>query len=362
MKISRLDTVLISLPLDPPVRTAIHEIGSIHCLLLTLETDEGLTGEGHVFSFGPGGVRAVDALIDDLKPRLLGRDPAEVETLWDEIFQALNFLGQAGLTIIAMTPIDVACWDLLAKAQGKPLYQVFGGGARERIPVYASGGLWLSSGPEALATEAAGFVGAGYRALKLRIGSPTVAADVARVEAVRAAIGAEIQLMVDANQGLTVAHAIELGRELDRFELAWFEEPVPTWDHRGSAEVAAAIQTPIASGETEYLWLGLRHMVEHKSAAYLMPDLQRMGGFTEFRKVIAHLDAAGLPFTPHLFTEQSLHLMAAGASDLPAEHMPWFGALYREKLVLDADGMMAVPQAPGIGFTFDWDAIEGYRS
>ena len=360
MRITDLTTVLVELPLVPTLRTAIHEVPAVHCVLLTLGTDDGVRGEGLAMCFGAERAKALDQLVQSLRPEVLGRDPLLVEAIWQDLFRSLNFLGQAGMTVIAMTPIDLACWDIIGKAAGQPLYKLFGG-YRERVPVYNSSGLWLSTTPLEVAAEAADMVEAGFRAVKLRLGSKTVGADVARVEAVRDAIGPEIGLMVDANQGLTVPHAIRLGRELERFDLVWFEEPVATWDYEGHAEIAAALDTPIASGETEYLRLGLRHMIDHRSADLLMPDLQRMGGYSEFLRVIGQIDAAGLPFSPHLFTEHSAHLVASSANAPYVEWMPWFGALYGGTLQPGDDGMIAVPSAPGVGVTFDWDAIESYR-
>jgi len=362
LRITALDTALVDLPLERPLRTAIHRIESVSCLLVTLRTDAGLDGEGTAFCFGLERLRALELFVHSLEPLLVGRDPHAVEALWGEMFRGLNFFGQAGVTIIAMTPVDVACWDLIGKAAGQPLARLFGGAGRTKVPAYASGGLWLSSSQEELQAEARAFVAQGFRRVKLRLGSARIADDIARVEAVRAAIGPEIGLMVDANQGFERAHALRLGRELERFGLLWYEEPVPTWDHAGHAELARALDTPIASGETEYTRHGLRGMVERRAADVLMPDLQRMGGFTEFRRVIGQLAAADLPFSPHLFTEQSLHLLAAADNGLYAEHMPWFAPLYRESLELDAEGDLAVPDRPGVGFTFDWDRLEALRA
>ncbi|SDX75345.1 L-alanine-DL-glutamate epimerase [Albimonas donghaensis] len=358
MRITNLATARVDLPLDAPLRTSIHEIASVTCLLVTLETDEGLTGEGYAFCFGRDRLAVLEAMVDALRPMVIGRDPHQVEALWEDMLRACNFLGAAGVTVIAMTPIDLACWDLVGKAADQPLHRLWGG-ARERVPAYASGGLWLSSGPEALAAEARGFLDQGFKAMKLRLGAIPLAENLARVEAVRDAIGPDIALMADANQGLTVAEAIRLGRALEPYGLVWFEEPIPTWDHHGHAAIAAAIDTPLASGETEYLRHGLANMIERRSADLLMPDLQRMGGYTEFRRAIGQMAAANLPFSPHIFTEHSLHLATAGCAYV--EHMPWFGALFRETMELDADGMIALPDGPGTGFSFDPDAIEPHR-
>ncbi len=358
MRITDIVTAKVDLPLEQPLLTSMHRIASVSCLLVTLKTDEGLEGEGYAFCFGREQLAVLDAMVEALKPQVIGQDPFQTEAIWSEMFRAMNFLGQAGVAIIAMTPIDVACWDIVGKTAGQPLHRLFGG-ARERVPLYASGGLWLSSGPEALAEEARGFLRQGFKAMKLRLGNLPLAQNIERVEAVRDAIGPEVALMADANQGLTVPDAIRLGRELERFNLVWFEEPVPTWDHHGHAEIARTLDTALASGETEYVRHGIQNMLERRSADILMPDLQRMGGYTEFRRVIGQMAAFNVPFSPHIFTEHSLHL--ATPECLYVEHMPWFGALFHERMEVDADGMTAIPNRPGVGFAFNHDALDAHR-
>jgi len=217
----------------------------------------------------------------------------------------------------------------------------------------------LSATPEELAVEARGFLDRGFKAMKLRLGKLPVSKNIDRVAAVRDAIGPDIRLMADANQGLSVSEAIQLGRALEPYDLTWFEEPVPTWDHAGHAEIRRAIPMALATGETEYLRFGLRNMIDRQAADILMPDLQRMGGFTEFRRVIGQMAAAETPFSPHLFTEHSLHLATDGC--LMVEHIPWFTPLFREGIDIAEDGTTEIPTRPGIGFTFDLDGLERYR-
>jgi L-alanine-DL-glutamate epimerase-like enolase superfamily enzyme len=165
--------------------------------------------------------------------------------------------------------------------------------------------------------------------------------------------------MADANQGLSVSHAIRLGRRLEAFDLVWFEEPVQAYDLEGSARVAAEIDTPIASGETEYGRYGFRDMLERKSADVLMPDLERVGGVTEWMRV-AHMAAShDVPVSPHLFTEHSLQLCGAVSNLEYAEHMPWFRPLFADQVQM-VDGDLLIPDVPGMGFRFDPDAVERF--
>jgi L-alanine-DL-glutamate epimerase-like enolase superfamily enzyme len=167
--------------------------------------------------------------------------------------------------------------------------------------------------------------------------------------------------MADANQGLTVDRAIRLGRELEAFNLAWFEEPLPAYDHEGEARIAAALDTPIASGETEYTRYGFRRMLELKSADVLMPDFERVGGVSEFVKVAHMARAFDVPVSSHIFSEMSLQILGSLTNASYLEHMPWFEPLYGEEIVIE-DGNAVVPEKPGWGFSFDMKAAERFKA
>lgn len=358
--ITKIGLKAVSLSLAKPLRTSIHEIRQVYCLLATVETNLGIVGEGYSFCFGETQLRAIAEMATSISSRFIHRDPHDIEAIWSEAFRSNNFYGQAGVALLAMNPLDVACWDLIGKAANRPLYKLFGA-YRDRVPVYASGGLWLSSDIAELEQEAKAFVSTGFKAMKLRLGSKRWQDDIDRVAAVKDVIGKDVRLMVDVNQGLGATAALRLGRALDAFDLEWFEEPVSTWNDAASAAIASRLDTPVASGETEYTRYGIKRMVEQKSADIYMPDLQRMGGYTEMRKAISFLAAHDLPVSPHIFTEHSLHLVASTANATWCEHMPWFEQLFRETMVVEADGMIAMPDRAGVGFTFDWDRIEPYR-
>jgi L-alanine-DL-glutamate epimerase-like enolase superfamily enzyme len=177
---------------------------------------------------------------------------------------------------------------------------------------------------------------------------------------VREAIGPDIGLMVDANQQMSVKQAIRIGRMMEGLKLTWFEEPVICHDHEGEAAIRAALDTPIASGETVYTHRGILTMLQAGSADFMMPDLQRMGGPTEFLKAGHLCEAFHIPCSAHLFPEMSLPLLAALPGGSYLEHMPWFEKIYRERIELDANGHAIVPDRPGWGFSFDPDAIRHY--
>jgi L-alanine-DL-glutamate epimerase-like enolase superfamily enzyme len=196
--------------------------------------------------------------------------------------------------------------------------------------------------------------------MKMRPGKPDPAEDAARVRAVREAIGPGIALMADANQGQTEAQAIRLGRMLEAFQLTWFEEPLPAWDLEGLARVAAALDTPIASGETEYTPYGFRRMLELRSADILMPDLQRVGGVSEFMRVGHMVESHDVAVSSHLFPETSIQVLGALSNATYLEYMPWFSQLYQETLEFE-HGQAVVPERPGWGFRFDWDRIRSLQ-
>jgi L-alanine-DL-glutamate epimerase-like enolase superfamily enzyme len=359
MKITALRCLQVEIPLEKPIRTAIHDVKSVGCVLVYLDSDEGLCGEAYNFTMNAVRLDVLQAMIESFKPYVIGRDPRNVEGLWDDLWRDINFFGHKGISIFALSTIDTACWDLAGKAAGQPLHKLFGA-CRDAVDVYASGGLWLSLSVDELVAEARAFLADGFRAMKIRVGRKSIDEDVERVAAVREAIGADVVLMADANQGFTADHAIRLGRRLEAYGLRWFEEPVPAWDLKGHAAVVAALDTPIASGETEYTRYGMRDMLEAKAADILMPDLQRIGGLSEMRRVANLAASFDVPISTHIFTEQSLCIAGSAVNCIYLEHMPWFESLYRERMRL-IDGRMAMPEGPGTGFTFDPDAVDRYR-
>lgn len=358
MKITGVKTTLVEVPLEKPIATAIHQMKSVGCVLLELETDQGLVGEAFVQTLNAVRLKALHEMLLGFTHRVEGRDPHDVAAIWQECWDEMNPIGHKGFSIYALTAIDTACWDLIGKAAERPLHQIFGA-CRDRIKTYASGGLWLSQSINSLVEEAHELIEAGFRAMKIRLGKPTIAEDVERVAAVRGAIGYEIELLADANQSLGVKHAIRLGRELEAFDLGWFEEPVLYHDLTGCAEVRAALDTPIAAGETEYTRYGMRDMLDAGAVDVLMPDLQRIGGLSEMRRVAALAAACDVPISTHIFTEYSLCIAGAEANCISVEHMPWNAPLFQEVMDIDA-GEIAIPQRPGHGFSFDQQAIKRF--
>ncbi len=355
MKVTTVDTQPVVVRLDQPIGSALGQIASFGCILVTIRTDGGITGENLIFTLNDRRTKVLRQMVDELADVVIGRDAGHIAGFWARAWKDINFLGHKGVPVAGISAIDGALWDALGKTAGLPLYRLLGG-AQDRVPAYHSGGLWLDRSIDALVQEAQGFVDQGFRAMKMRLGLPDPAQDIARVKAVRDAIGPTVKLMADANQGLTEAQAIRLGRRLEPFDLTWFEEPLPAWDLDGLARVAAALDMPIASGETEYTRYGFRRMLELRSADILMPDLQRVGGVSEFMRVGHMAESHDIAVSSHLFPETSLQVLGALSNAIFLEYMPWFSPLYNEALVF-ADGCAVVPERPGWGFTFNKDYI-----
>lgn len=355
MKVTHVETQTVVVALEKPIGSALGQIANFGCILVSVHTDGGITGENLIFTLNDRRTAVLRQMVDELADLVVGQDAGHIAGFWARAWKDINFLGHKGVPVAGISAIDGALWDALGKTAGLPLYRLLGG-AKNRVPAYHSGGLWLSRSIDELVTEAQSFAAKGFRAMKMRLGSPNPAEDIARVRAVREAIGPSVKLMADANQGLNEAQAIRLGRMLEEFDLTWFEEPLPAWDLDGLARVAAALDTPIASGETEYTRYGFRRMLELRSADILMPDLQRVGGVSEFMRVGHMAESHDVAVSSHLFPETSLQVLGALSNSIYLEFMPWFSPLYNETLDF-AEGDAVVPERPGWGFTFNKDYI-----
>ena len=355
MKVTAVETTALCLDLPQPIGSALGQIAGFGVILVTVRTDAGITGENLLFTLNNRRTPVLRQMVEELADLVVGHDAGHIAKFWARAWKDINFLGHKGVPVAGISAIDGALWDAQGKAAGMPLYRLLGG-AQDRVPAYHSGGLWLSLSVDELVAEARRFVEQGFRAVKMRLGKPDPAEDAARVRAVREAIGPQVALMADANQGQTEAQAIRLGRRLEEFNLTWFEEPLPAWDLEGLARVAAALDTPIASGETEYTRYGFRRMLELRSADILMPDLQRVGGVSEFVRVGHMAEAQDVAVSSHLFPETSLQVLGALSNAIYLEYMPWFSPLYNEPLVFE-EGCAVVPERPGWGFTFNQDYV-----
>lgn len=292
-------------------------------LIVEVFTDNGLVGVGNA-ALSP---RVTKQVIDlYLKPLLIGADPWDVEFLWQHMYRKTMAFGRKGIGMVAISAVDIALWDILGKSARQPVYRLLGGRTKSRIPVYASR---LYSTPlEELAAEALKYKHEGYQAMKLRMGwGPTDGAagmqrNLDLVRAVRQAVGDGIDIMADVYMGWTLDYAKRMLPLLEPFHLRWLEEPVIPDNPRGYAELKAYGRVPIAGGEHEFTAYGFRDLLELRAVDYIQFDTDRVGGFTQARKIAALAEAYEVPVIPHGGQLHNLHLVMASLNSPMAEYFP----------------------------------------
>jgi L-alanine-DL-glutamate epimerase-like enolase superfamily enzyme len=360
MKITGAVTRVLRTPADNPLVVGLPApTDTREFVTIELQTDAGLVGIGLTF-FGGALTPALKSAVEALAALLVGDDPTQVEAIAARLRRAAGSSGPGGIFTLALSAIDIACWDLRGKAAGQSVCALLGG-LRARVPTYASGALMRGHPVDYLAKAGPRLVDMGFRQMKMQCGSePTAAASVERVRVLREAIGPEIDLMCDINQLWSVHHAIDVARRVEPYHLYWLEDPVAHDDYAGLARVAEALTTPIAAGEYHYGIVPFRHLLEARSIDIVMIDVLRVGGITQWLKVAGMAEAFNLPVVSHLVPEIHVHLIAAIPNGLTVEYMPWSLRLFEETPTL-ARGELTVPARPGLGLTFDRKAMERYQ-
>jgi mandelate racemase len=348
----------VEVPLNFVLGTSATAIRRAPLLLLDLETEEGVTGRVYVFCYLPAAAPAIMSLLGEVERVVKGNAVAPA-MLWAKLTRRFTLIGVQGIVRMAMSGFDTACWDALSVAAGVPLAAFIGAEPRP-IPAYNSCGLGLTDDLGALADEAEKLLAVGFRAVKLRLGYPSLREDIAAVHAVRERIGDKATLMVDYNQALSVEEALLRGRALDKENIYWLEEPIRHDDYVGAAKLARELKVPIQIGENFSLPASMSVALEQGAADYVMPDLERIGGVTGWRQA-AEIAAAGrIQMSSHLFPEVSVHLLAATPTCHFLEYVDWANVLVEEPLRI-VDGHAVVPQRPGNGMVWDKKAVARYR-
>jgi mandelate racemase len=348
----------VEVPLNFVLGTSQGAVRQAPLLLIDLETEEGITGRAYLFCYLRAAAPAITSLLEEVE-RLVKGDSLDPAPLWAKLARRFTLIGVQGIVRMALSGFDVAAWDALAIAQGQPLARLLGASPR-RIPAYNSCGLGLMDDLGALAAEAEQLLSGGFRAVKLRLGYPTLGEDIAAVHAVRKRIGADVALMVDYNQALTLDEAFKRGRALDAENIFWLEEPIRHDDYAGAAALARVLKTPIQVGENFSLPAAMQVALDQKAADHVMPDLERIGGVTGWRQAAEIAAVNRVPMSSHLFPEVSAHLLAATPTCHYLEYVDWANVLLREPLAI-VDGHAIIPQRPGNGMVWDEEAIERYR-
>ncbi len=352
--------------------------GTRQSAICVVSTDAGIDGLGEAFYFGGPATVVATLIRDGLGPLLIGCDPMHTSVIWDRLYNWTRDQGQKGVTISALSAVDVALWDIKGKALSVPVSTLLGGAYRNRARAYATG-LYEPQGvpsvTAALVKEALGYREAGFCGMKLKVGyGPDT--DVAYVRAIREAIGPDLLLMVDANHAYNASEAIRLARAMEPLDVYWFEEPVPPEDLDGYLEIKRHTAMLIAGGECEYTRYGFRELINRRCVDILQPDLCAMGGFSEMLKVIAMASAANLSVIPHVWGTNvglaaALQLFAAlphfPERRFPAEPLfeydrsphPFRDGVTHERFAMH-DGYLPIPERPGLGVTLDLDFVRRF--
>jgi L-alanine-DL-glutamate epimerase-like enolase superfamily enzyme len=347
LKIERVTTELVRLQPPRPIASAGARVSSLDYVLVHLETTGGLTGLGYTCVYAGPEAGALRVLVDDLAELVRGQDARFRGRIWHQLRRAMASLGNSGMSTSVLSAYDLALWDIAGKAAGQPVYQLIGA-VRDRFPIYYSG-LFLNLDETDLVAEAEHARSEGFRYVKMRCGRPTIAEDVRRVRAVLDTLGDDVRLMVDCSRGFDAKRAIQLGRQLEPFNLVWIEEPTPPDDLAGSAQVTAALDTTVASGESAYTPHGIRALLEHRAADLIQPDLQRMGGLTGWLGAAALCATYGVPVSNHFFLDATAHALCASPAEPIGEYLPWPAPFENAAQILNGDLMMS--GAPGLGLT-----------
>jgi D-galactarolactone cycloisomerase len=358
VKIKTIQAIPLAIPMKPMDPPSTWRAGTRKQIVVRVVTDEGLTGTGEAFAYGAP--LAVCAVIEEsLAPLLVGQDAARIEALVDLMHRATMIYGRRGLAMFAISGIEIALWDLLGKALDAPVSALLGGVVRSRLPAYAS--LLRYDSPADVARACARFVSQGFRMLKLH------QTDLLSVCAAREAVGPDVDLMLDTNCPWGPDEAIRMARALVPYRLFWLEEPVwPPEDYAGLARVAAATETPIALGENESTLYGFRQIIAQRAGDILQPSITKVGGISEFRKIVALAQAANVPIAPHSFyfgpgLAATLHVAASFGGDLPVEFPT--GELeipFLTHPIGARDGRVDVPPGPGLGVEINEEALRRY--
>ena len=341
--------------------------GEVSNVLVRVRTDDGLEGLGTV---GLGSPAAKPVIEHHLAPIVVGESAFDVELLWERMFRSTINIGRKGLVLEAISAIDIALWDILGKATGQPVYNLLGGRTRQRIRAYVSQS-YAKSDLAAVHAEAADYRSQGFTALKMRFGyGPNDGPAGKRknyelVGTVRDAIGPDVDLMADAYMGWDVPYAIDMIRRLEEFDLRWVEEPLVPDDIDGYVRVRSAVSTPISTGEHEFGRWGYKDLLTRGAVDIVQPDVNRMGGITEARKVWALASAFNVPVVPHSQQSHNAHLIIAHVNSPLIEYFPT--GVHRTGYTLFTElfegepeavnGWVELGDAPGLGITLNEDAL-----
>ena len=355
----RINARPVVLRLKRPVVARIATITDWPIILIDLYTEEGIVGRSYLEPYTAKTMKYLIPALHDFGEMLKGRKVTPVE-LYDVARKSLHFVGYQGLSMIAVSGLDMAAWDALAKAAAMPLCVLLGGSVGP-VKAYNSNGLWLKE-PKAVAAEAIELrEEGGFTGLKLRLGRERMRDDLATLEAVRGAVGEDMELMVDFNQGLHLGEALQRCHAVDNFGLAWIEEPIVYDNLDGYTQLAAELNTPIQIGENFYGPRDLHKALQSKACDYVMPDFMRIGGITGWLRSAAIAGTAGVQMSTHLYPEVAAQVMRVTETAHWLEWQDWADPILQQPYEVK-DGLLHIPDAPGIGLEWNEDAVTANRA
>ena len=362
-----VSAIPIAVPLAVPTRIATREVLAREYVVVVVSTDDGAVGVGYTYT-GTTGARLVAGLIDDyFSPRVVGQPALGPERFWTALYQEVLLIGRRGLVLRALSALDVALWDLLGQVTGRPLYQLLGG-HRDAVPAYASGGYYRPGDAlQNVERELGRYRDLGFTDFKIKVGGAPFELDVDRVRVARETVGPRARLALDANNAWTMpSDALRFARAVERYEPWWLEEPLPPDDVEGHVLVAAALDWPVATGEIHSSRWDFRQLIERRAADILQPDAGVLGGVGEWMRVAHAAATFDLPVAPHWHADLHAHLAAAVPNALTVEYFLLEEDIYNLERVFaerlrPKDGMIPLPQRPGLGIVVDPAALDRYR-
>jgi L-alanine-DL-glutamate epimerase-like enolase superfamily enzyme len=354
--IKHIETGLYRVPLSVTLSDSTHgEIKAFELITVRLHDADDAEGVGYTYTVGRNGGAIADILRRELPDLVEGQQADDTEAIWQRVWWGLHYGGRGGPAVLALSAVDIALWDMKARRAGLPLWRLLGG-FDHRVPCYA-GGIDLELSVDNLLKQTDDNLGKGFRAIKMKVGRPDLASDVARVQAMRKYLGEGFPLMVDANMKWTVEEAIRAARALQPFDLTWLEEPTIPDDVAGHARILAAGGVPIAAGENLRTLWEFKNYIASGAVSYPEPDVTNCGGVTSFIKIARLAEAFNLPVTSHGAHDITVHLLAACPNRSYLEAHGFGLDRYIEHPLRLEQGMALAPDRPGHGVNFDWNAL-----
>lgn len=355
-RIARIDALMVDLVPEVKRTDAIQSFVSQETPILRITDADGAVGTGYSYTIGTGGPAIMSLLHRTLAPALLGREADEIERIWRDLLFLTHATSVGAITSLALAAVDTALWDLKCRRAGQPLHRM-AGGAQDRIPLYTTEGGWLHLDTGALVEDALRAQEAGFGGSKIKIGRPHVSEDIARLTAVRDAVGPVFEIMTDANQRFTLDEAIRRARCLTPLDIAWLEEPLPADDLSGHQRLSECTTLPIAVGESLYSPLHFREYLQRGACSIVQVDVARIGGITPWLKTAHLAETFNVPVCPHFLMELHVSLCAAVPNARWVEYIPQLDRLTTEPMQI-TDGYAIPSNAPGLGIAWDAAAID----